>query len=663
MTMRSHGTGLEPPCLSQGVVSGVTDSHASRPQTSWQIETVIPWVTDASSRTFAYVGSQASAILGYPLESWSEPGFWAARLHPEDHDFTVGQFALLSRTRDLFQLEYRMIAADGAVHWFRDNVHVCRDENGEPHGFNGYLVEIDDLKTLQARLEVLLEFERKLSQLSATFIDLPPERVDKEVDQGLELIARTFLADRITLAQLDVTNGELRVTHSWSGPGIPKVPPVIVRQVFPWIFSELESGRTIKVTRVADLPLEATKEREYAQSVGQKATLTFPFSIEGSLIGALAVGCFRTERDWEPETIRSLRLAAEIFANAIERKQKDARLQVAYSEIQRLKDRLEKENTYLREEITLEHHHRELLGQSEAIRRVLKQTEQVGATNSTVLITGETGTGKELVARTIHELSRCKGRAMVKVNCAALPATLVESELFGREKGAYTGALTREIGRFEFADDSTIFLDEVGELPLELQAKLLRVLQEGEFERLGSPRTVKVNVRVIAATSRDLSSAIKEGKFREDLFYRLNVFPIHVPALRERTEDIPALTWHFVREIGLRMGRNIESIRSKTMDAFTKYPWPGNVRELRNIVERSLIVNPGPVFRAELPRTNEPSSLATCTMEEMERRHILEIMKQSGWKIRGRNGAAQILAMKPTTLESRMKKLRISRVD
>ena len=292
---------------------------------------------------------------------------------------------------------------------------------------------------------------------------------------------------------------------------------------------------------------------------------------------------------------------------------------------------------------------------------VLRKAEQVADTDSTVLLLGETGTGKELVARTIHEHSRRAARPMVKVNCAAIPASLVESELFGREKGAYTGALTREIGRFELADNSTIFLDEVGELPLELQAKLLRVLQEGEFERLGSSKTLRVNVRVIAATSRNLTTAVKEGKFRADLFYRINVFPIMLPPLRERREDIPGLVWHFIRELGNRMGRNVETVRASTMKAFQNYSWPGNVRELRNVIERSLILSPGPELRAELPSSSEVELCAGTTLEEVECAHIRRVLERTRWRIRGADGAAAILGLKPTTLESRLKKLGISR--
>lgn len=361
----------------------------------------------------------------------------------------------------------------------------------------------------------------------------------------------------------------------------------------------------------------------------------------------------------KPNSLPSLITGVSI--DITDRKLAEQALQQAYSEIKKLKDQLETENVYLREEIKLEHQHHEVVGSSEPIRRVLKSAEQVAATDSTVLLQGETGTGKELVARAIHDWSRRSGRPMVKVNCAALPATLVESELFGREKGAYTGALTREIGRFELANGSTLFLDEIGELPLELQAKLLRVLQEGEFERLGSPRTIKVDVRVIAATSRDLKAMVKESKFREDLFYRISVFPIHVPPLRERRDDIPMLVWHFLRELGPRMGRNVEEVRSSTMKALQAYAWPGNVRELRNVIECHLITNQVPVFEVDPTRFEPASHAERKTLEAVEHEHIIQVLKATGWRIRGSGGAAEILDINPSTLESRMKKLGITR--
>ncbi len=339
----------------------------------------------------------------------------------------------------------------------------------------------------------------------------------------------------------------------------------------------------------------------------------------------------------------------------------NARLLEANEQIRKLKEQLERDRVADKREIRLESNHVEIVGRSQAILRVLMSAEQVAPTDSTVLLLGETGSGKELVARAIHKSSKRNTRPMVTVNCAALPASLVENELFGRERGAYTGALTREIGRFELADRSTIFLDEIGELPLELQAKLLRVLQEGEFERLGSSKTLHVDVRLIAATSRDLEGAVREGKFREDLFYRLNVFPIRVPPLRERREDIPMLTWHFLQLLGGRMGRDVETVRATTMKAFQAYRWPGNVRELRNVIERNLIVHQGTVFEAELPEGAGTSSVAGTTIEEVDRDHIFRTLERTGWRVRGPGGAAEALGLKPTTLEARMKKLGIVR--
>ena len=344
-----------------------------------------------------------------------------------------------------------------------------------------------------------------------------------------------------------------------------------------------------------------------------------------------------------------------------ERKKAEESLREALKEVKQLKNQLREENLYLREEINLIHSHKDIVGNSEAIRTVLKEVEQVAETESTVLIQGETGTGKELLAHAIHNLSSRKGRLMVKVNCAALPPTLIESELFGREKGAFTGALSKQIGRFELANTSTIFLDEIDALPIEVQAKLLRVLESGEFERLGSPRTVKVDVRIISATNRDLARFVSEGGFREDLYYRLNVFQITVPPLRERREDILPLVWSFVQEFGKRMGKRIESIPQKGVEALQTYPWPGNVRELRNVTERAMIITTGPVLHTDVPKIAESQTDHFSTLEEAERQHIIAALDTTGWRVSGKDGAAEILGINPKTLESRMQRLGIER--
>jgi transcriptional regulator with GAF, ATPase, and Fis domain len=349
-----------------------------------------------------------------------------------------------------------------------------------------------------------------------------------------------------------------------------------------------------------------------------------------------------------------------------ERKQAEAALQKAIEEVSQLKNKLEEENIYLLEEIKLAGDFDEIVGRSDATKYVLFKIEQVAATNSTVLITGETGTGKELVARAIHSSSLRKDRPMVRVNCAALSPTLIESELFGHEKGAFTGATARKIGRFELANEATIFLDEIGELPLELQAKLLRVIQEGEFERLGSSKTIKVDARIIAATNRNLKIAVEQGTFREDLWYRLNVFPITVPPLRDRKEDIPGLVEHFVKKFGQKVARKISSISPASMRILQDYTWPGNVRELANVVERAVINTTGSVLRvvdhfekspvAELAQTNK-------TLEEMEKEYIIQILENTGWRIEGHKGAARVLGLNPSTLRTRMTKLGIQKLE
>lgn len=505
------------------------------------------------------------------------------------------------------------------------------------------------------------EFEKSLAGLSATFINLPPDRVDGEITKGLETLVRALDVDRGHVAIVSKPKSEeLVVSHSFAMPGHPTFPLRLVRDLLPWLVDRLLARETVIIDKVEDLPKEAQNEKDYMNSLGIKSAFIVPFRVAGELVGGLSCDSVRS-RTWDSYTISRMRDVADIFANALARKRADEELQGAYLEIRKLKEQLEGENKYLRQEIRLEHSHNSIVGKSGAITGALRKAEQVASTDSTVLILGETGTGKELVARTIHENSKRSRRPMVKANCAALPATLIESELFGREKGAYTGALAREIGRFELADRSTLFLDEIGEMPIEVQSKLLRVLQEGEFERLGSSKTVKVDVRVIAATSRDLQGMMKEGKFRADLFYRLDVFPIVVPPLRERLEDMPALVWHILKEFAQKTGRKIDKVDTKTMLAFQRYSWPGNVRELRNIIERNLIISSGPVFTASLVELAPQMESELRPLREMEVEYLCRALRATDWRIRGKGGASEILKIKPTTLEARVKKLGIQR--
>jgi transcriptional regulator with GAF, ATPase, and Fis domain len=361
-------------------------------------------------------------------------------------------------------------------------------------------------------------------------------------------------------------------------------------------------------------------------------------------------------------TSSNLQLTQEI----LERKQAEASLHKAYSEIKSLKDRLQAENIYLQREVAGHHNFGEIVGQSTAISYVFSQIEQVAPMNATVLLLGETGTGKGVVARAIHSNSARKNRQMITVNCAALPANLIESELFGREKGAFTGSDSRQIGRFELADGGTLFLDEIGELQLDMQCKLLRVIQDGEFERLGNPRTIKIDVRIIAATNRNLEEEVKNGKFREDLFYRLNVFPVTVPPLRQRAEDIPLLLNHFVSKYNKKIGKKIEIVPKNVLNKLLEYRWPGNVRELESIIERAVIISQGNTLEI-LDRFDmtcvkeEQTSQDVKALVELEHDHVLQVLKKTGWRIEGKNGAAVLLGLNPSTLRARMRKYGISR--
>ena len=345
--------------------------------------------------------------------------------------------------------------------------------------------------------------------------------------------------------------------------------------------------------------------------------------------------------------------------------ERTAELRTALSEIQAMKEQLEVENIYFRHESKMKHQHENIIGQSDGLKYVLYRAEQVAPTNATILILGETGTGKELIAAVIHHLSPRKDRPLFTVNCAALPTNLIESELFGSEKGAFTGANARRIGRFEVANGSTLCLDEIGELPLELQAKLLRVIQHHEFERLGSSQTIKIDVRIVATTNRDLDEEVRRGRFRQDLFYRLNVFPITVPPLRLRRDDIPLMVQSFIERFSRKLGKQITSISKETMKTLQDYPWPGNVRELESIIERAVILSPGPVLHLvdKLETSSPPISSVVRTLEETERNQILKILEETGWRIEGHDGAAAILGLHASTLRARMHKIGILRPD
>ena len=465
------------------------------------------------------------------------------------------------------------------------------------------------------------------------------------------------------MAALTLYDPEARVLrkHACDGGGrdMRELPPVVEHTL-----EGSPSGLVFKegIPRIfsRDELMAFPETRRFFAERGIQSACCVPLATAQGVIGTLDLAAFAPAAFSEDHFALLARVAGQIaiaVSNAI-----------SYERIEQLNAQLAREKLYLEDEIRSEHLFEDIVGRSTALRRVLREVETVAPTDSTVLIFGETGSGKELVARAIHQLSARRDQAFVKLNCAAIPTGLLESELFGHEKGAFTGAMAQRIGRFELANRGTVFLDEGGEIPLDLQPKLLRVLQEREFERLGSVRTLRTDARLIAATNRDLAALVEAQQYRQDLYYRLNVFPIHVPPLRERREDIPMLVRHFAQQFARRMKKTIEAIPSETMDILAAYDWPGNIRELQNLIERAVILSPGPTLEVPVmalaPRVQPPvSARGQETLEETDRRHILKALESTNWVVGGANGAAARLGLKRSTLQFRMRKLGINRPE
>jgi formate hydrogenlyase transcriptional activator len=593
-------------------------------------------------------------VLGYTRDELMSKRF-TDFVHPDDVRSTTEAVTTLASQKAVTYFMNRYRCKDGTYRWL--------EWSAAPTGNLIYAAARDVTERRQDRLEIeeRLRFEALISNLSAAFVNLPPDEVDSEINKGLRAITEFFDADRCSIGLFSKDRTQLTLAFEYHSAEIEPAAESMSKEQFPWYMEQLIRGNPVVINRVDDLPTEAEKERQLCLLKNMKSVLSIPLVSAGKTLGSCALVSARGERVWPEVYIPRLRLLGEILVNAVERKQDRLQLEERFQEIENLKQRLEKENIYLQEEVKLLAEHAEIVGQSLAMKRILAQAEQVAQTDSTVLIQGETGTGKELLTRAIHSMSLRKDRPLVTVNCASLPPTLIESELFGRERGAYTGALTKMVGRFEVADGSTLFLDEIGELPFELQSKLLRVLEEGKFERLGSTKTLHVNVRIIAATNRDIAQDVKEGKFRKDLFYRLNVFPIVIPPLRERPEDIPLLVWSFVREFQKNMGKRVDNIPKKSMEALQSYSWPGNVRELRNVIERAIIVSSSTTLNVPIPSVAAADVPNDRNLEDIERKHIVSALEKAGWRVTGNGGAAEALGLKRTTLQSKMKKLGIKR--
>lgn len=522
--------------------------------------------------------------------------------------------------------------------------------------------EIIQRQQVEETMKERLGFEALLSDLSARFVIVSQKEIDREIRQALKQILEFFEVDRCCLMRAVKGNNSFEITHIALRDGVSSFPAhsEFSRDMFPWVFKRLvERHEVVAFESLRELPAEAFIDKQSYESLGTQAILNIPVVVSPSHLYSLIINAVRNERNWPQVYIPRLRVLGEILGNALEHSRSRKELNDRLQEIEALKQKLETENICLQKEVKILVEHSQIVGQSQEIEKVLALAQQVAATDSTVLLQGETGTGKELLARLIHNSSRQKVRPLVTVNSASLAPTLIESELFGREKGAYTGALTKQIGRFELADGSSLFLDEIGDLAPELQVKLLRVLQEGNFERLGSPKTIHANVRIIAATNRDLEEAVQQGKFREDLYYRLAVFPIHIPPLRERREDISSLIEFFINEFSEKMGKRIRTIPRKTIEALQRYSWPGNVRELRNVIERAVIVSTNDILNVDLGQFKKGTISRIATLKEAECAHIMEVLEKTGGRIKGPGGAAELLGLNPSTLYSTMSRLGI----
>lgn len=507
-------------------------------------------------------------------------------------------------------------------------------------------------------------FQKLVANVSSRLLTAPDQKADVIVQDCMRSVCEFAVADCTAMFWLDADRNTASIDYNWNPDGSP------IRQVsldqFPILGAELKASRPLRIDNVVSLPVKYDVDRQTLRRYNLKSFIALPMVVAGETVGGMTCGRLKKQQAWSDQAVQDLTVFAELFASFVLRLKSRRALDGALEQIRVAKERLEAENVYLRHEIELTHGFDEIIGRSDAVLHSLQLVEQVAPTKTPVLIMGETGTGKELIARAIHELSERCDRPLVKVNCAALPANLIESELFGHEKGAFTGADGAKRGRFDLAHGSTLFLDEIGEIPIELQAKLLRVLQEGEFDRLGGSETIKVDARLVITTNRDLAEAVRDGEFRSDLYYRINTFPITLPALRDRDDDIELLARHFVRMHAPRLGRDVSEISAEMMEQIRRYRWPGNVRELEGVVQRALISSTGPVLNLAAPltsgpRVEAPEHAPVSDLKLIEREHIVAVLEDTSWKISGNTGAAAMLGIPPSTLRSKMKKLAIVR--
>ncbi len=537
----------------------------------------------------------------------------------------------------------------------------------------------DSLLETKGCIMEIEQFERLLSEISATYINLPAPELEKVLKKDFERLNKAlgvdvsilYVADdntqpfqeaRALIWFLDETQALNRPFVNWLHQN-----PTVNAKKFKDIFRRWNRGEATAWQLKGESPEGTIWEKRFALDRNVKSTLAVPIRFAGSVRGVINIVTTQDYQSFTGDLIPRLRLLGEVFINALMRKQSEEKLQKALKEVKELKQQVEADYFYLREEVDLdlEHSFSGIVGKSDALKKILVKVKQVAPTRTSVLLLGETGTGKGLLARAIHNASRLRDRPLMQVNCPALAPGLVESELFGHEKGAFTGAATRRLGRFEAAKGTTLFLDEVGELPLEQQAKLLRVLEEGEFERVGGSKTIRTDARIIAATSRDLEKEVAAGRFRRDLWYRLNIFPIVVPPLRMRLEDVPVFVAYFVDKYAKWAGKKFDKVPVKTIEALQAYSWPGNIRELRNTIERAVITSPVGRLRIEQPAAgyaihNESSSIKEAVVK-FRHEQVLCALQKSNWVIEGPKGAARSLGMSGSNFRYYVRKFNIRR--
>lgn len=514
-------------------------------------------------------------------------------------------------------------------------------------------------------------FERLVSEIASRFINVSAEKIDEEIERALKLVVEFQDVDRGTIFQFSEGKKKLIRTHFWSK--ITQQPYQAFHyntEDLPWTTQKILKGETIIFSHLEDLPRSANVDRQVLGQYGILSSVMIPLTINGAIVGSFALSTLKKTKTWESQFLDSIKAIASIFSSAIARKMSEEALKLALRELEKVKEQLDIENSSLRKHEGEEKAGIEMIGESPIFFEAVSRAKLIADTDVTVLILGETGTGKSMLARLIHHISYRKNRPFVLTNCPSLPPSLIESELFGYERGAFTGAERTYVGRFELANNSTLCLEEITEIPLRLQAKLLRVVETGEFERVGSTVTRRTNARLIVTTNRDLKKEVMQGRFRPDLFYRLNVFPIYLPPLRKRKEDIPLLVQTYVEYFCRKYGRRPMRVERDVIDLLMDYDYPGNVRELVNIIERAVIMSTGCKLRVSrddyfFERLNVVGSNSEnsylCSLAEAERNHILNVLFHTNWRIEGKRGAAKILGLSPSTLRYRMRKLGIDR--